>query len=427
MSTRVVNNQMEALMSVFTELEQLSTALHPTDQQKNRMSFLLAKQSMLRQGVTEKELNRAHLDRLLREVGQEDRMPGDPDESVNRAWGARVKELRSVYPSSNVAGTQVINYTEGSEGGYLVPQAISARLYETMKQYDQIFDYANVIETENGNNLPLPVVDDVATSAVLVGESTTEPNAQSFTTSTDTDLVNSAPITNLGVQQIGAASFRSGMVVLSRELEQDSAFPWGVLLEKVFAKRFARGIGSYLTTGTGLNGQPTGLITAVLASGVNPVIASGSSSNDGSGAANATVGTQDVASLFGSVDQAYRMKGVFFMSPNSFVSLMKLLDKNGRPIINFINNTPFIYGRPVALCPSIPSIGSAGNNVMLFGDPDYFVQRRATGMTNIRRYTQKYGLAETFSVGYEAWMRVDSKLLAPNSAYLPFGVLQQHS
>jgi HK97 family phage major capsid protein len=115
------------------------------------------------------------------------------------------------------------------------------------------------------------------------------------------------------------------------------------------------------------------------------------------------------------------------MHPDSVISLMKLIDKGGRPIVGLLDGLPFIYGHPVCTCPSMHVIGSAGNNVIAFGDPDYFIQRRATGSTEIRRYTQKLGLPENFQVGYEQWLRVDSNLLAPNGNYVPFAVLQQHS
>ena len=289
-----------------------------------------------------------------------------------------------------------------------------------MRAYDQIFDslFSNVVNTETARNLPVPAFDDVTTSAVLVNENTNP--AGGPTTPEDTSIANA------GVIQLGGYSFRSGMVVLSREIEMDSAFPWAPLLERVFAKRLARGIGAYLINGSG-SGQPTGLITATLAYGGKAVVAADSSANDGVGTASGSVGTQDLVALIAGVDQAYRTHGVLYMHPDSVITLMKLIDKSGRPIVGILDGLAFIYGHSVCTCPSMHAIGSAGNNVIAFGDPDYFIQRRATGSTEIRRYTQKLGLPESFSVAYEQWMRVDSNLLAPNGSYVPFAVLQQHS
>jgi HK97 family phage major capsid protein len=415
MDIKVINNTMDALMAATTEWENLSMLPKPSQQQQNRMTFLASRVKLLSNGVSERDLNRATVARLLKEVGQEYRMPRDRHASLNFEWAARLEECRA-----NAAGTQAINYTELTAGGALVPQSISARCYETMKEYNQIFDpeFSNVIETENGANFPVPAFDDVSTSSVLVSENTNP--AGGDTNAEDTSIANTGNV------QMGAYTFRSGMVVLSRELETDSAFPWGELLERVFAKRHARGIGAYLITGSG-SGQPTGLVTATLAKGGIAVVAAGSSANDGVGTSANSVGTQDIASLMGAVNAAYRANGVFYMSDGSMISLMKVLDKYGRPIINFVAGAPMIYGKRVAICPSFASIGSAGNNIMAFGDPDYFIQRRAVGSTEIKRYTQKYGLPEAYQVGYESWMRVDSNLLAPNSSFVPFAILQQHS
>ena len=51
-------------------------------------------------------------------------------------------------------------------------------------------------------------------------------------------------------------------MAVSLELLQDSNWPFGTVLERVFAMRFARGIGAKLITGNGVN-TLTGLLTGV--------------------------------------------------------------------------------------------------------------------------------------------------------------------
>jgi len=217
------------------------------------------------------------------------------------------------------------------------------------------------------------------------------------------------------------------------ELLQDSNFPIGAVLERVFAMRHARGVGQALINGSGVN-APTGLTTAVLASGASPVIAAGSSTNTGGAETGATsIGTQDINTLFHKLDPAYRASAAWYMNDTTLSYFDGLLDKQGRPIVKFADGlngqygvVPYIHGKRVAICPSIPAMASAKNSVF-FGNPMYFVQRRVPSSMYVRRFWQNPSLVQFGLVGFESWLRVDSGLVAPNSQYLPFQCIQQHS
>lgn len=413
-NTRVINNALDGWVEVISQLEVLDAKTKLTEQETRQRATLLAKASLLKQGINPSEVQRAQVARLYKELGWGWKMPAERETGLNQDWRDRIRELRA----SNVKGTQTITYTEETQGGALVSQEMSARCFETMKQYDQVFDprFSNIIETEDGANLPVPAFDDVASASTLVGENTL---------STDTKIA------NVGVVQLGSYNYRSGRVILSMELERDGNFPWGTLLERVFGKRHARGIGAAMITGSG-NGAPTGLVTAVLASGVSPVIAAGSSSNDGLGTSTNSIGTQDLAALYGKLDPAYRPSAAWYMNDATLVKLMELLDKMGRPVVHFVEGAtgmgevPYIYGKPVAICPSMDAIGATKNTVV-FGNPDYFIQRRVPKSMYVNRYWQSGGLVEAGLIAYESFLRVDSNLLAPNSSYLPYQILQQHS
>jgi HK97 family phage major capsid protein len=110
-----------------------------------------------------------------------------------------------------------------------------------------------------------------------------------------------------------------------------------------------------------------------------------------------------------------------------------LLDKQGRPIVKLCDGlngqygpVPYIHGKPVAVCPSMPTMGSAKNSVF-FGNPMYFIQRRVPSSMYVRRFWQNPSLVQFGLVGFESWLRVDSGLVAPNASYLPFQLIQQHS
>lgn len=418
MNARITHDQFDDLKDAILELETLTSKKdYGTKQDEARNAYLLARISVLKSGVSGDQFRRFQMQRLLDEVNTGRSYPIELPAlatDLDGEYRSRIRECRA-----NAAGTQDITYTEPTQGGTLTPANVSARCYATMQGYDDIFDpqFSNVVETQTGTVLPIPIFDDVETDAALVQESADQSGSGAEDQS----------IASVGQVQLNTYTFRSGMVVLSRELEQDGGYPWGQLLELVFARRLARGIGSYLINGTG-SGQPTGLITAVLASGSSPIIAAGSAANDGGDETGATsVGTGDFVAMFKALNKAYRAGAAWYMSDDVFCYLLGLLDKYGRPIVYFVQGMPMILGKPVAICPSMPSLG-ASQNTVLFGNPFYFIQRRAVGATQIRRYTQKYGLAENYQAGYEQWMRVDSNLLVPSASQAyPFVLLQNHS
>jgi HK97 family phage major capsid protein len=430
-SVILVDNKLELLGSLTEELLQLSSLPNPTKKQERRSSELMAALSALKFGHTVEEIRHWQQDRLLREAGlpklaETGRLGrlSQENEAEWRAFGRGEPVRPSRVPKdselrANVAGQQSITYTQDIPGGAFVPQGMYDRAFESIKQYDKIFDpqFSNIVETDTGANMPFPVWDDVTNQSVQVGEASQ---------STELDVA------NFGSTGLNAYSFRSKPVGVSIELLQDSNFPIGKILERVFAMRHARGVGAALISGSGVN-APTGLTTAVLASGASPVIAAGSSTNTGGAETGATsIGTQDINTLYHKLDAAYRSGAAWYMNDNTLSYVDGLLDKQGRPIVKFCDGlngqygVPYIHGKPVAICPSIPAMASAKNSVF-FGNPMYFIQRRVPSSMYVRRYWQNPTLVQFGLVGFESWLRVDSGLVAPNPNFLPFQLIQQHS
>lgn len=431
MSVKVTSNTFTELYNAIEECERLSSLESPTQQQRTRCNFLLAKISLLKQGVNPAELRRAEQDRLLGMLGQPrlpERSRTGLDAEVEQEWrkffaGEPVRSTM-IPPDrevrANEAGTESISFTQGVPGGYFVPLGMYDRAFETMKQYDQVFeDWAsNVVETDNGASTAFPVWDDVANASVQVSEA-----AQS----TEVDIA------NFGTTQLNAYAFRSKIVAVSIELLEDSNFPLGKVLERVFAMRHARGVGAALISGSGV-AAPTGLLTAVVASGAVPVIASGSSSNTGGSETGATsVGTVDIGKLYASLNPAYRPGAVFYMHDATLQYLAQLLDKQGRPVVSFRkgleddgDGTYVIMGKRVAVCNSMPTMGSAKNPIV-FGNPLYFIQRRVPSSMYVRSFRENPTLVQFGLVGFESWLRVDSGLVAPNANALPYNYIQSHS
>ena len=427
---QVSQRSMDELQKTIEELEILTSKPSLSDRDSKRHSFLLAKMAMLRQGVGAHELRNFEIEKLRQEAGL-DRLPerasGRMDPEVEREWrdfanGRQVRATSIPKDSevrANEAGTQSITYTQQIPGGAFVPQGFHGRTFSTMKNYDQLFDgdkFCTVVETDGGSAMPFPVIDDVSNASVQVGET-----AQS----TEVDVA------NFGSTQLNAFSFRSKVIAVSLELLQDSNFPFPSVLERVFAMRHARGVGKSMVSGNGVN-QPTGLITGSLASGASVVVASGAAANDGlSETGSNSIGTQDINAAWHKLDPAYRPGACWAMNDDTLKYLEGLLDKSGRPLVYLGSGLnadyyPCLYGLPVAVCPSMPTMAATANSVVLY-NPAYFVSRRVPSSMYVRTYRETPSLVLNGLVGFESWLRADSGLVAPNPSQVPAVIIQNHS
>jgi HK97 family phage major capsid protein len=425
-----VRTKLEEINPYITELANLSALDRPTKTQNMRMTSLMSIISAMKAGSSLAEVRSWELDELRNAAGLS-RLPDAPRTRLGQdmenewhRWAVTGKCRDSHVPllsetRANEAGSQSISLTQGIPGGYFVPLGFADRAFSIMKTADAIFDpaFSNIYETPTGANTPFPVWNDTANDSVQVGE---------------TVQSGEVDVAAFASTQLNSYAFRSKIVGVSLELLQDSAFPIGGILELVFAGRHARGVGRALITGNGV-ASPTGLITGVVASGVSPTIASGSATNSGGAETGAnSIGTQDINKLYHSLEPAYRPGSAFYMNDNTVKYLEGLLDKNGRPVVSFrkgfsdTGDIPYIMGKPVAVCPSMPDIASASNPI-IFGNPLYFVQRRVPSASYLRRYWQNPSLVQYGLVGFESWMRVDSNVIAPDAAHSPWQFVQCHS
>ena len=256
--------------------------------------------------------------------------------------------------------------------------------------------------------------------------------ASAATQVSETLQTSEVDVANFGTAQLNAWTFRSGYVAVSRELFEDSNFPIGTVLERVFAMRMARGIGPKLINGSGVN-TLTGLLTAALANGAPVVVAVGSSNNTGGAETGSnSIGTADINAAYYKLDPAYRPGAVWAMNDSTLNYLDGIVTKQGLPLVKFCDgpngqsNVPFIHGKRVCICPSMPSLGAAKNSVEFY-NPFYFVQRRVPSSAYVRRFDQAAKFVEYGLIGFQEFMRVDSNLIAPNPSYVPAVIIQNHS
>ena len=114
---------------------------------------------------------------------------------------------------------------------------------------------------------------------------------------------------------LGAFTYTSGLVRLSQELMQDTAFDLSGFLTRVFGERLARVINTHCTAGDGV-AKPSGVITEATL---------------GVTAASATEFTADeLIDLEHSVDRAYRRNARWMMNDDALRVVKKLKDGAGR-------------------------------------------------------------------------------------------------
>lgn len=344
------------------------------------------------------------------------------------------RELRSadaaqdVEKRDQIAGSQSISYTQGASGGFFVPAGFVYDIEKATKYFAPLLDGSTirVMETATGAVLPYPTSNDTNNAWTLVSE------AQQVTDQGQTPnypTAGNAPSGQPGNVGLGHVNFQAykgttGLIRVSLELLQDSAFSIESFLTEAFAVRLGRGYEYYLTNGSGSN-APTGILPAIAASGAVPVVAAGSSANDGTSNTGAnSIGYADLVNLIHSVDPSYRRGAKFMFADTTLRFLRTLLDKFGRPlwVPGVKDNEPdTIAGYQYTINQSFPSIAASATTVA-FGQWQKFIARKVKDL-QILRLDERF--ADFGEVAYVAFSRIDSQLV--DAGTHPLNVLVQHS
>ena len=327
-----------------------------------------------------------------------------------------------------LAGSQSITYTEGSVGGYFVPAGFVYDVEKATKFYANLLDGSTVrvMETATGQVLPYPTSNDTNQAWTLVGEAA-QVTEQGLTPnySTPGTAPNGQP-GDLGIGHVNLNAYKgtTGLIRVSLELLQDSAFDLEQFLTEAFAVRLGRGYEYYLTNGSGSN-APFGILPAIAASGAAPVTAIGSDTTDGLGGTGAnSIGYQDLVNLQHGVDPTYRRNGKYMFNDQTLRFLRTLIDKFGRPlwVPGMKDGQPdSIAGMPYVINQSFPSIAASATTIA-FGDWNKFIVRKVRDL-QVLRLTERF--ADYGEVAFIAFSRLDSNLL--DAGTHPITVLQQHS
>ncbi len=329
--------------------------------------------------------------------------------AASREVMAKVEELRAKEPSPEAISRMSMEQRDQSEGtllsqigtytglGFFVPAGFVYQIEQATKYFAPLLDGSvlRIMETATGQPLPYPTSDDTSQKAVLVAE-----NAQVANKDVTASHIN-----------FGAWKYTSGLVRVSFELLQDSAFDLEKWLAERFGERWGRGMEDALTNGTG-SSQPNGILTAIAAAGgPTTITAVGSAeSTGGSQTGQNSVGNTDLVDLEHSVDPTYRRNARYMFHDKTLASLRKILDKFGRPLWapSVREGDPDkINGYPYTINQSMPQI-AAGNVTVVFGAFDKFMVRKVKDL-QILRLTERY--ADFGQVAFVSFARIDSNLL----------------
>ena len=285
---------------------------------------------------------------------------------------------------ANMTAEMRAQSTSSTAGGYTIPQGFLAELTKTMALWGPMLDesFIRLIRTDTGNTLPWPTVNDTSNTGVDHTQNSAD---------ADQDVT-------FGQNSLGAYMFGSGIVKVSFELLQDSAFDFDQLLHDLFGERLARRANTKLTTGAGGGSAPSGIATGA---------------TGGITAASATAITADeLIDVFHSVDPAYRgsPKCGWQFNDSTLKAIRKLKDGQGNYLWamgDVKSGAPAtLLDKPYRVNQAMANIAT-GNKVALFGDMSKYVVRQVKDFTMLRLNER---FADAGQVGFMAFNRLDGLL-----------------
>lgn len=271
--------------------------------------------------------------------------------------------------------------TPDAAGGYTVPETMLNKITEAMKAFGGLGAIVGGFSTDSGNPLNWPTSDETAQEGELLGENTA---------AADT------PDLAFGTNTLGAYTYSSKVVRVSKQLIQDSGLDIEAFVGRKLGERLGRITAKHIANGTG-SGQPQGVSAAA-------------SGHTGAVSATPTITYDDLVDLEHSVDPAYRGTARYAFNDAALKLLRKLKDNDGRPlwVPSLTSGAPStINGYAYTVDNGLPAPAVDGKS-LFFGDfASGYVLRRVNG-GQLMRLDERY--AEFLQVGFLGFLRLDGKL-----------------
>lgn len=311
------------------------------------------------------------------------------DKEDKEAEQRAVADAMNVYLRRGMSGlnpeqrelleARALSSTTGTAGAYTIPQGFANILEVALVKSGGILEAATILDTETGNDIPHPTMNDTDNVGAILGENT------AMGGSTD-------PVFN--VVNLKAYTYSSKPILVPNQLLEDSAFNLESYISEALGLRVGRAFNAHATTGTGVD-QPLGIVVA---------------STKGADAAAAAITYDNLVDLMHSVDPLYRVNAKFMMSDSTFKALRKLKDTTGQPIfqLSLRDAEPTtLLGKPVIINNDMASIGASAKSIV-FGDFSKYKVRRVKNYA-IKRLVERY--AELNQTAFVLFVRMDGKLI----------------
>lgn len=298
---------------------------------------------------------------------------------------------QQIVAQRRLSTVQNAGVSTGAAGGFTVPQEFLAVLETALREFGGMRQVSTIIRTASGADMPMPTNNDTGNSGSIIAENTAQ------------------PVLDVTFAQVilRAFMYTSGIVPVSYQLLQDTAFDMGTWLANQLGTRLARIENNHFTLGTGLAAQPQGIANASVGLTIGHTMATG----------NTTGFTYaGLVQLQHSVDPAYRrMPGcVFMMSDAALRQVRLILDGQNRPIFvpGYEVGTPggapdTLLGHRVVLNQDMP-VPAANARSIAFGDFSRYYIREVQGI-QVVRLNERF--ADALQVAFFGYQRVDGRIV----------------
>lgn len=228
-----------------------------------------------------------------------------------------------------------------SPGPEFIPQLFYPVLTSAQKAWGQLIGVVHKEGTPSGAPQKVALDDDTANSLHESGEpaSITETDPTISSTLLNTDILD------------------TGIVKVTIQELQDSAFDIDAFIRNKFGKRYFRGLTAKIT-----NGSTSGNIEKILSANVGATTTT---------AGGTSIDYDDLVNLYSSLDPAYRANATWVMNSNTAALLLAVKDSLGRPLyVPSPSSDSFdeLLGKPVVFNQSAPDVGSGVVGPIQFGD-----------------------------------------------------------
>ncbi len=285
----------------------------------------------------------------------------------------------------------------GTTGASLVPQGFVNKLEVAMKWYGGAVDAADYLDTESGNILPYPTMDDTANAGEQRDENSVVRGSDGSGAAAEVDPT-------FGQVTLNAYMFDSGFIRVPVQLMQDSAFNPEAFLQESMGIRLGRKLNLVATTGTG-SSQPQGCVTGAVIANTSTL-------------GHPTDFTYtDLITLKYSVNKAYRNKPKtgWMFSDTSMKVLRLMVDGSQRPLFIAGGQSEGIQNKEPDRLDGDPywinndmATPAASSKSVLYGDFSKLLIRRVR-QVQVARFDQLF--MAKLQLGFLAFQRYDSRVL----------------